>query len=294
MMSGNCGGEPLPRDLQFLGSVLLMIAATSLWAVAFVVPVLVPDASALNIMLGRYLVYGICSAAVVYRNRIGVLRIKRRDWALALGFAIFGNLLYYFVLTLGIQIAGPRLAVPIIGLLPVTVSLFGNLRSRDLPFRTLALPLSAVLIGLLLVNVSRGGGDARFSFLGIACLVLPVAMWTWYAVANAAFLKRRADVSASEWASVIGVATLALTVPLLAAGFWFGSLAQSVARLVATGQLAAFCAWSVVLGAGTSWGAAVLFNKASAQAHRAYGVHPGHTWHLAFHPGTPSQGGRKG
>jgi drug/metabolite transporter (DMT)-like permease len=132
----------------------------------------------------------------------------------------------------------------------------------------LALPLCGVLAGLLLINLSRGStfdGNTRFSVLGIACLLLPVAMWTWYAVANAAFLKRRPDISATEWASVIGVATFALTVSLLAAELWFGTAADSAVRLVSTGQWVAFSGWSIVLGAGASWGAAALFNKASAR-----------------------------
>ena len=187
---------------------------------------------------------------------------------LALAFAVFGNLLYYLVLVIGIQLAGAGLAVPIIGLLPVTVSISGNIRNRDLPARTLALPLAGVFAGLLLINLSRSqipGAAVMLSVLGIGCLVLPVVMWTWYAVANAAFLKRRPDVSGTEWASVVGVATFALTLLLLLCGWASGSVEDSTMRLRAAGQWTAFLIWSAVLGAGASWGAAALFNMASAR-----------------------------
>lgn len=256
----------MQADRQFFLSVLLMTGATALWALAFVVPLAVPAASALDITVGRYLAYGVCSSVLLFRA--GMARLSWREWVLAFAFAIFGNLLYYLVLVLGIQLAGAGLAVPIIGLLPVTVSISGNIRNRDLPARTLALPLAGVLAGLLLINLSRSqvpDAAAVPSVLGIGCLVLPVVMWTWYAVANAAFLKRRPDVSGTEWASVVGVATFALTLLFLLCGWAFGSVQHSTMRLTAADQWATFIVWSVILGAGASWGAAALFNVASAR-----------------------------
>lgn len=250
---------------QLLPSVLLMVGATALWAFAFIVPLAVPDATASDIMIGRYLAYGACSSILLLKA--GMVRLSWRDWMLALAFAVFGNLLYYLVLVLGIQLAGAGLAVPIIGLLPVTVSIFGNVRDCDLPARALAAPLAAVFAGLLLINLSQGQTPSAAvtpSILGIACLVLPVIMWTWYAVANAAFLKRRSDISGTEWASVVGVATFALTLLLLLCGWAFGSVEPSIMRLRAADQWTAFLVWSVVLGVGASWGAAALFNVASA------------------------------
>lgn len=187
---------------------------------------------------------------------------------LALAFAVFGNLLYYLVLVLGIQLAGAGLAVLIIGLLPVTVSIFGNIRNRDLPTRALALPLAAVFAGLLLIDLSQSqipNATVTPSILGVGCLALPVVMWTWYAVANAAFLKRRPDISGTEWASVVGVVTFALTLLLLLCGWAFGSVEPSIMRLRAADQWTTSIIWSVILGAGASWGAAALFNVASAR-----------------------------
>jgi len=250
---------------RYLGPVLSMVATTALWAIAFIVPLELPEASASDISFGRFFAYGACSLFLLGRR--GVSKFTARDWALALWFGIFGNILYYFVLVLGIQISGPGLAVPIVGLLPVTVSLFGNMRAGDLPLRALIVPLFAVLIGLLLVNFSRGGtfeGAATASPAGLLCLILPVIMWTWYAVANAAFLKRRSDVQAAEWASVVGAATLGVAMLWFAATVVFGAGSSAFPRLLGSGRWAGFAFWSLVLGLGSSWGAAALFNKASA------------------------------
>jgi drug/metabolite transporter (DMT)-like permease len=204
--------------------------------------------------------------------RFGGVKFSLRDWGLAAGFAIFGNLLYYALLVMGIQLSGPGLAVPIIGLLPVTVALCGNWRERTIPWGRLAAPLITVFIGLMLVNLSRGGslgafggGQGHASALGLLCLIAPVIMWTWYAIANAAFLKRRRDVSASAWASAIGVATLVLTVVLFPFHLIFGSGAASIPHLFVTGDVWLVAFWSTILGLGASWGAAMLFNVASTR-----------------------------
>ncbi|MBI2253437.1 MAG: DMT family transporter [Proteobacteria bacterium] len=242
-----------------------MIATTALWALAFIVPLMVPGASSLDITFGRYFAYGICSLFLLWR--FGSVRLSAADWLLAAAFAFFGNLLYYALLVLGIRLAGAGLAVPIIGLLPVTVALAGNWREGALPWSKLARPLLIIFVGLMLVNLTRGtdAGSARASLPGIFCLVAPVIMWTWYAVANAAFLKRRRDVSASAWASAIGVATLGLTLALFPLHFIFGGGAQSIPRLFATGEVFAVAFWSTVLGLGASWVAAALFNLASTR-----------------------------
>jgi drug/metabolite transporter (DMT)-like permease len=242
-----------------------MIATTALWALAFVVPLMVPGASSLDITFGRYFAYGICSLFLLWR--FGRMTLSMRDWLLATAFAFFGNLLYYALLVLGIRLAGAGLAVPIIGLLPITVALAGNWHEGVLPWRKLALPLAAVFVGLMMVNLARGlaTGGTHASLLGLLCLVSPVVMWTWYAIANAAFLKRRRDISASAWASAIGVATLGLTLALFPLHLVFGNGAQSIPRLFATGEVFAVAFWSTVLGLGASWGAAALFNMASTR-----------------------------
>jgi len=242
-----------------------MIATTALWALAFIVPLMVPGASSLDITFGRYFAYGICSLFLLWR--FGRVRLSAGDWGLAAAFAFFGNLFYYALLVLGIRLAGAGLAVPIIGLLPVTVALAGNWREGAMPWRALALPLVAVFIGLMMVNIARGfsAGGTHASLLGLLCLVAPVVMWTWYAIANAAFLKRRRDVSASAWASATGVATLGLTLALFPLHLIFGNGAQSIPQLFATGEVLAVAFWSTVLGLGASWGAAALFNLASTR-----------------------------
>jgi drug/metabolite transporter (DMT)-like permease len=260
------GGRGMTKPLAFSHALLAMIGTTALWALAFIVPLMVPTATSLDITFGRYFAYGICSLFLLWR--FGNFRFSVGDWLLAAGFAFFGNLLYYALLVLGIRLSGAGLAVPIIGLLPVTVALAGNWHEGAIPWRLLAWPLLAVFAGLMLVNLSRGGafgGDAHASLLGLLCLVAPVVMWTWYAVANAAFLKRRREVSAGNWASAIGVATLVLTVALFPLHLIFGEGATSIPHLFATGDVFLVAFWSTALGLGASWGAAALFNAASTR-----------------------------
>ncbi|MFT9637510.1 DMT family transporter [Alcaligenes phenolicus] len=251
---------------DLVAPVLLMIAATSLWALAFVAPAMVPRAGALDIALGRYLAYGVFSVLMLTKTKIS--KFTLREAMLALSFAAFGNVVYYMVLLIGIGKSGAAVAVPIIGLLPVTISISGGLRQKNTLRLALTLPILCVLVGVLLVylpNFHKIGDEGTNSLSGIALLLLSVAMWTWYAIANSSFLKRRPDVSASEWASVTGVATLPLSIGIISVLTMFGIAEHSMQTLASEGQIWSFALSSLVLGVGASWGAAVLFNRAAAK-----------------------------
>lgn len=253
-----------PAAPTFYFSLLAMIATTALWAVAFIVPIVLPEASAMDITFGRYFAYGLCSAVLLLRS--GGAQLRLQDWYLAAAFSVCGNVLYYFLLVVGIQYAGASLAVPIVGLLPVTVALAGNIKQRSVPLRSLIVSLVFVFVGVMMINVSQSTSlpsSGRAHVFGIICLVLPVMMWTWYAVENAAYLKRRREMSSDRWSSAIGVATLAITLATFPLYLMFGGGAASIEGLCATGEIYALTFWSAVLGIGASWGGAALFNVAS-------------------------------
>ncbi|MGW0517742.1 hypothetical protein [Crossiella sp. NPDC003009] len=57
-----------------------------------------------------------------------------------------------------------------------------------------------------------GGRSLGEQLLGLGCAVLALAMWTWFGVANAQFLRAHPQISPADWSTLVGVATLGLSV----------------------------------------------------------------------------------
>lgn len=242
--------------------VLLMLAATSLWALAFAAPLAASNASAVEIALGRFIAYGLLSLALLGGSRLRALPagLLRR----AVLYALIGNIAYYALLVLGIQLAGAAMAILVIGLLPVTLSLAGFGGRLAAAWRALAAPFAVFAAGVLLLNAAKTDffrDLGAVSAAGLACLFAALAMWTWYALDNARFLARRAGLSGADWSSIVGVASLAISLVALPLA-WAMGLARDPTTL-SLGELSEIALWSLALGVGATWLGAVLFNIAS-------------------------------
>jgi drug/metabolite transporter (DMT)-like permease len=174
-------------------------AAGLVWGLAFLLPVLLPGWTAMTVTAGRYLAYGAVSLIFVAIGGRGLRDLTRRHWRPALAFALTGNAGYYLLLVLGIKLAGAPVTDIVIGCIPVAVTLAGNVTSRAQTWRALAFPVVLVLAGLLAVNVlqvraSAGHGPLAATLLGLLAAFGAVVAWTWYALANASFLRRHPDV----------------------------------------------------------------------------------------------------
>jgi drug/metabolite transporter (DMT)-like permease len=259
--------------------VTYVLAATVLWALAFLVPMSLGSFGPVEITLGRYLAYGLVSLAIlVFTGHRLRSVLDRRMWLRAVTLAFTGNIGYYFFLVLGLKYAGPAVTTLVVGTLPVTVALYGNWRRREYPFRRLLGPVGLILIGLLAFNVQEIGSVARpgssslsGQLVGIGCGVVALVMWTWFGVANAEFLKTHPEISAATWSTLLGVGTLVwalAALPLTAVtggeAASLASAASSAGAVHTSNGLWPLAVGSVVLGVAVSWGGSVLWNRASA------------------------------
>ncbi|MGK5047253.1 DMT family transporter [Janthinobacterium sp. GB4P2] len=189
------------------------LLAGAFWGAVFIVPVLLPDFSPIELMVGRYLCYGALAAGLMLPRLLPLLRrLRRDDWLAMLRQALAGNIVYYLLLAHGVKLAGVAPTSLIIGLLPLSVTLFGHKDHGALPLRRLAWPLLVVALGIACINFDifshEGGVDGAslaHKLLGVLCAIGALACWTWYALDNARFLKRHAHVSAVEWAMLYGL-----------------------------------------------------------------------------------------
>lgn len=190
------------------------LLAGAFWGAVFIVPVLLPDFSPFELMVGRYVCYGALAAGLMLPRLLPLLRrLRRADWLAMLRQALAGNVIYYLLLAYGVKLAGVAATSLIIGLLPLSVTIFGHKDHGALPLRRLALPLLLVALGIACINLDifshDGGAGATLAhrLLGVLCAACALACWTWYALDNARFLKRHAHVSSVEWSMLYGLAS---------------------------------------------------------------------------------------
>lgn len=253
------------RPGRGLAGVTAGSAAGLVWGLAFLVPVLLPGWSAVAVTTGRYLAYGLVSALVFGMGGRALRGLARQHWRPALAFAITGNAGYYLLLVLGIDLIGAPITDIIIGCIPLTLALAGNLTSHTHPWRKLAGPIALAAAGLLLANLSGTGeaGTGRTAadvVFGLLAAFGAVAMWTWYGLVNAGFLNRHPEIPDTGWSTLVGLYTGAVTLiclpAALATGQFDGGRGSHISWLIGG---------SIVLGAVVSWGGTVLWNLASTR-----------------------------
>lgn len=247
-----------------------MLGATALWGISLAAPALLPDVSAPDLVAGRYLVYGLISVLLVLRGGSETFAVLRRHWLRASIYAVSANCGFYLLVTFAVRRAGPELAIATVGLLPICVSVAGNAAFQEATWSRLVLPSLVFASGLLAIGWSRITGNAAAgytAFLGISAVVLAISGWSWYAVSNARFLRDRPDVGAQIWSSVIGIATLVVSLGWILLRPWVqvSHATYGISRTSSfLGQLTlGLIAMSVVLGVFSSWYATLLFNRAS-------------------------------
>ncbi len=254
---------------RLTASLLAGTGAGLVWGLAFLVPALLPGWSAVAVTAGRYLAYGMLSLALLAWEGRAAWRLAREHWRAALAFAVTGNVGYYLLLVIGIQKIGAPVTDTIIGSIPVVVAVASNWRTPALPWRLLAAPVALSLAGLALTNAAEFAGahstvaaPPGVRLFGLAAAVGAVAVWTWYGLANAAFLATRPAIPPGSWSSVVGLATLAVT---LAALPLVTLLGQTTWPAASRRDTVMFLAGIAVLGVAVSWGGTWLWNSASAR-----------------------------
>jgi drug/metabolite transporter (DMT)-like permease len=241
----------MSQQQRLLIGLLCGLVAGAFWGGVFLAPRLLADFTPLQMTAGRYLCYGLASAALLAPSARRVLgRLTLGDWRDLAGLSLLGNIVYYVCLAVSVQIAGVAPASLIIGLLPVTITLVGAKPGEGVALRKLVAPLLLVAAGVVCINVSAFQSATNVSVarlsLGLLAAGGALAVWTVYAVWNARRLAATPRFTSHEWSLLTGVVTgllsLLLVVPAFAAGvghaisawtlFWGVSLAVALGASV--------------------------------------------------------------
>lgn len=214
--------------------ILCGLTAGAFWGMIFVMPRWLAEFSPVELALGRYLAYGLMTLMLLLpRLRPLLRRLTRNDCLVLLRHALAGNIVYYLLLSTGVQLAGVAAASLIIGLLPLSVTLLGRRDHGALPLRRLAWPLTLVVAGIVCINVDvfthAAARHAAWPLVaaGMLCASGALLCWTWYAVDNARFLKRNPHFSGAEWSGLYGISTGLVALVLGAAVLAIGGAADA-------------------------------------------------------------------
>jgi len=244
--------------------VLCGLLAGAMWGMVFIVPAFLTAFTPLEMACGRYICYGLIAAGLMLPRLPALLRRLDRDDVIAMiKHALSGNIVYYMLLALGVQLAGVSATSLIIGVLPITVTLMGHKDHDAVPLKRLTLPLLLVAAGIACINIdvfsheAANGMPLTQKLLGVACATGALLCWTWYSVDNARYLKRNPHFSSGEWSALYGVSSglIALAIALVA-------LAVFHADVTGAGAVASGRDWTVfwIVNAVLALGASVIGN----------------------------------
>jgi drug/metabolite transporter (DMT)-like permease len=239
-----------------LSGVLAGLAAGALWGLVFVAPRMAVGYSPVDLAAGRFVAYGLVAALVCAATRRPLP--GARQALSAAGFSLLGFTGYYLLLVLAIRDAGTEVPSLVIGTIPIWVMLLG--KPGHLRWAALVPGILLTAAGLALMTLSsqgEGAGPATHYWRGILWACASLAAWTAFALLNAAWLKRHPEVSATDWANWLGLATGAGALVL------WGVAGSDLAAMRAQPDAPLFLAVVLATGAGSAWLATILWNVAS-------------------------------
>lgn len=237
------------------------LAAGALWGMVFVVPRMTPGLSSVDLTAARFVSFGaIAAVAMLLTWRSHTWPTWRQAFT-ALGMSLLGATGYYVLLAQAIVYAGTEVPTLIIGTTPIWVMLLG--KPLGLKWAALVPGLVFTAAGLALMvqaslsSMSKLPLEGQNFWWGVGLAVAAMLSWTVFALLNAAWLKRHPEVSATEWANWIGIATAAGACVL-----WFmaGSEPKMLLALDNKAFIATVC---IATGIGSAWAASILWNMAS-------------------------------
>jgi drug/metabolite transporter (DMT)-like permease len=237
------------------------LAAGALWGMVFVVPRMTPGLSSVDLTAGRFVSFGAVAALAMLLTWRSHTWPSWRQAGTALGMSLLGATGYYLLLAQAVVYAGSEVPTLIIGTIPIWVMLLG--KPLGLKWAALVPGLVLTATGLALMMQASLSGvstlplEGHDFWWGVVLAVAAMLSWTAFAIINAAWLKRHPEVSATEWANWIGIAT--------AVGAFFlwlvaGSGSKELMALDNKALIATVC---IATGLGSAWAASILWNIAS-------------------------------
>ena len=238
--------------------------AGALWGMVLMVPELLPEFNPLLLASVRYLMLGIISLLMAVPMARQLRSLTLVDAWMLLRLAVIGNLVYFICLAAAIQHLGVAPTSLIVGILPLTITLYGRNDTGAVPLSRLLGPLALILAGMLCINLEAfafAPGAVGEKVVGLFYAVAALACWTWYATHNSRCLKRSGHFDSHQWSVLCGIMTgLSSLVMVAALAIWQPHQLQVDAPMQRW-----WLFWACALGCAVfgSWLALAFWNAAS-------------------------------
>ncbi|QVM95244.1 DMT family transporter [Pseudomonas sp. SORT22] len=238
--------------------------AGAMWGLVLMVPQLLSEFSPVLLSCARFVLFGLVTLVLAIPMRKALGRLTLGNLWMIGRLALIGNLLYFICLVAAIQRLGVAPASLIVGVLPLTITLYGRHDSGGVALRQLLLPLGLILAGMLCINLQTFAlepGAVADKLAGVLYALGALACWTWYAVHNSRYLKQCGHFDSHQWSVLNGVMTGVLSLVLVALlALWQPAQLQVEA---APERWTLFWLYSLGCAVFGSWLAALLWNAAS-------------------------------
>lgn len=239
---------------KYLGICAGLISGV-LWGIPFVAPLILQDFSPLDITLGRFVFFGLIGLLFTPRLIYVWKSLDRKSKIELLFLSSIGFWIYTILLTYGVQQSNGVLASLIIGIIPLTITIFS--RPRFTPLLIIGITVLLFGFGCLFSPENISIKTLREYSSGIIILLIALFTWTVFAIKFARFAAMRQHLKSFDLSSIIGVINLFFIIPVY---FISGNHIQTLIQSPILGKYILVC---IALGVGASWLANIFWTYCS-------------------------------
>lgn len=202
---------------NIIAGVTLAVVATLSWALNFVAPYVTGAYNIYDLLIIRFLIAGALGVGVVMLCRTQLRLLRRDQQLLAASLGVIGYLGYSTCIAAGVIFGGPVLTPAFIGMVPVLLALLSNATKKTIQWRRLTIPLTFLMGGLLLSNISSINqpvtGDGSW-LMGLVFSISAVVLWLAFSLLNQSALGKLPANASGIWTGLMmagaGMGTLCL------------------------------------------------------------------------------------
>lgn len=248
-----------------LQGVAFAALATLCWACNFIAPYVLQGYGIADFMLVRFIMAGVLGAVLLPFYRAQLRGLSLRQWLIGMGLGVLGYLAYSSCIAGGVIYGGPLLIAAFIGAVPVLQALLGNAQHRSLRWSQLAMPIGALGLGLLLINLQllhAPSGAALQVWAGLAFSLSAVLLWLSFSVINQAAMEHLPSRATAAWTCLMMIGA-GLAASLLTSVAWTTNRLHLPVPGMAMPDVLHFYGWALLIALCSSVVGAWAWNLAS-------------------------------